>query len=456
MRISALLPGVAVEALVVGWVACASTTGLETRLPGKGVSAITLQPEEDFGSDWAAREDMPVFYELKGGRIEAGLYQNKDKVRLAFRLAKASAGGRASVDVVLGFDPVYFFIKGLPVLVEASTGDKREVDYRFEDEKIIFEPVKAGGDLKYIDLDVCSRKLGNRGGLTIDDWLKQSRTIRRIRQKMDSWSKPAAGQIIAQQTLRPIVCHGGYDSRGTKTAVIWANGTKLTGEFELIDVLHNRQHPAAQPVVYRGPLREKGFHIWGGNNYVADFSGFKQEGLYRVRLRVNETKEVTDSYTFPINSGLYLDLARKAGHWFYYQRCGMEIPGFHKACHTQDAIVKTDGTRVDVTGGWHDAGDYGKWIWGGSMGVFALTTFQDEFGQELGDILEGMPRFLNEAAWEAKYLCKTYWDGGFHAGFTPDFEDVRIRRKEEFVSLARDGAAHDGHRAVPGHQRSEV
>ncbi|MCK4872897.1 MAG: glycoside hydrolase family 9 protein, partial [Phycisphaerales bacterium] len=93
-------------------------------------------------------------------------------------------------------------------------------------------------------------------------------------------------------------------------------------------------------------------------------------------------------------------------------------------CHTQDAIIKTDGTRVDVTGGWHDAGDYGKWIWGGSMGLFALTTFQDEFGDEFDETLAGMPMFINEAAWEADYFCKAYWDGGFHAGFTPDFEDV--------------------------------
>ena len=424
MRNPSLLPGAVVGALVAGWVVCASAAGLEARIPGHRVSAITLRPAEGFGDNWAERADMPVFCDVEGAGLEGGLYQSKDKLRLAFRLAKDTRGGPAPTDLVLGFDPVYFFIEGSPVLVDTSTGSRREVDYRFEHELIILDSMQVGDRLQYVELNVCSRKLRNRGTLTIADRLKQARTIRRIRPKLDSWSPLAAGQIIAQETLRPIVCHGGYDVNGTKQAVIWANGGKLTGEFELIDALRNRQHPARQPVVYRGALQERGSHVWGGNNYVADFSDFHEEGLYFVRLRVAETKEVVDSYVFPIRNGLYLDLARKAGRWFYYQRCGMEVPGFHKACHTQDAIIKTDGTRVDVTGGWHDAGDYGKWIWGGSMGLFALTTFQDEFGGELGDTLENMPRFINEAAWEAEYFCKTYWDGGFHAGFTPDFEDV--------------------------------
>ncbi|MFH1748877.1 MAG: glycoside hydrolase family 9 protein, partial [Planctomycetota bacterium] len=296
--------------------------------------------------------------------------------------------------------------------------------YRFEHELVILDPVQAGDGRQYVEFEVCSQRLGNRGQLTVEDQLKQARTIRRIRQKLDSWSPLADGQIIAQETLRPIVCHGGYDTRGTKHAVIWANGGKLTGEFELIDALHNRQHPAKQPVVYRGPLQERGSHIWGGHNYTADFSDFKDEGLYFVRLRVSETKEVADSYVFQIKKGRYLELARKAGHWFYYQRCGVEVPGFYKACHTQDTIIKTDGTRVDVTGGWHDAGDYNKWIGPGTVGIIALVAFHEEFGEELGETMGDMPRFINEAAWEAEYFRKSYWDGVFHAVITPDFEDV--------------------------------
>ncbi len=406
---------------------------------------MALEKQHAFGDHWVQRTDLLVLCDLSEGQIHASIYQNKNKVRLTFRLSDAASHGQTSVDATLGFDPTYFFIKGMPVLIDTATGREREIDYRFEDEKIIFGSVKACGDLKYVEFAVCSRKLRNRSELTIEEKLKQARTIRWIRQKTSSWCPLATGQIIAQETLRPIVCHGGYDVEGTKTAVVWANGQKLTGRFELIDVLRNRQHPAPQPAVYSGELKEVGFHAWGGNNYIADFSDFKREGLYLVRLHVKATKDVMDSYTFHIKRGLYLELAKKAGRWFYYQRCGMEVPGFHKACHTEDAVIRTDGTKVDVSGGWHDAGDYGKWIGPGAIGIMALATLQEEFGSELDETLGGKPRFVDEAAWEAQYLCKTYWDGAFHAGFTPDFEDVctwlgapeqeppRVVREEEML-----------------------
>jgi len=62
--------------------------------------------------------------------------------------------------------------------------------------------------------------------------------------------------------------------------------------------------------------------------------------LYCLRLRVKETLEVADSYVFRIRKSLYLDLAKKAGRWFYYQRCGCEVPGWHGACHTEDTIIE--------------------------------------------------------------------------------------------------------------------
>ncbi|RLF38184.1 MAG: hypothetical protein DRN21_05565, partial [Thermoplasmata archaeon] len=74
--------------------------------------------------------------------------------------------------------------------------------------------------------------------------LSEAKTIRKIRQRTESWSPLAEGQIIAQGTLRPIISHGGYASDGLKKAVIWANGGKLTGGFELVDVTTNKQPPA--------------------------------------------------------------------------------------------------------------------------------------------------------------------------------------------------------------------
>jgi len=237
--------------------------------------------------------------------------------------------------------------------------------------------------------------------------LSQAKTIRRIRQQTDSWSPLAEGQIIAQKFLKPFVCHAGYDVDGVKQAVLWANAGKLTGYFEIIDVTTNKQPPGKPAVVYRGELKEWGKHIWGGNNYIADFTDFRKEGLYWIRVVVKETKETSESYIFRIKRGLYLDLAKKAAKWFYYQRCGTEVPGWHKVCHTEDAIILEDSTKIDATGGWHDAGDYGKWIGSGSHGVWALATLAEEL---LREGLESDAKWvLDEAAWEGKYFCKIYY-----------------------------------------------
>ena len=54
----------------------------------------------------------------------------------------------------------------------------------------------------------------------------------------------------------------------------------------------------------------------------------------------------------------------------YKQRCGTEVTKdiagdfAHEACHMQEATVygDTSGTKIDVSGGWHDAGDYGRYV----------------------------------------------------------------------------------------------
>ena len=56
------------------------------------------------------------------------------------------------------------------------------------------------------------------------------------------------------------------------------------------------------------------------------------------------------------------DRRRTPSTFSIVQRCGCDVPGWHKACHLDDAKL-ADGTHVDVTGGWHSAGDYNKPMW---------------------------------------------------------------------------------------------
>ncbi len=229
------------------------------------------------------------------------------------------------------------------------------------------------------------------------------KTVRRIRAKVQSWSPLAKGQIIAQPVIRPIVSQGGYHQRGIKQAMIWTNDRKFSGSFELLDIELFQS-------VYQGQLRDGGWHIWGGNNLIADFSQFNRPGRYRVRLHLKESNEVVESVTFPIRSALYLDLAKKGARWYYYQRCGVEIPGWHPPCHTNDAML--NGSDFDATGGWHDGGDYNKWTHYAHYGLFSLLSLYEE-NQGIWTVEGGhLPQPLEEAVWEAEYICKVQREDG--------------------------------------------
>ena len=79
------------------------------------------------------------------------------------------------------------------------------------------------------------------------------------------------------------------------------------------------------------------------------------------------------SATFSIDKNAYKEATRLLLRSFYLQRCGHELRDAetglsHLACHLDDGIyprddeVNKEGQHRDATGGWHDAGDYGKYI----------------------------------------------------------------------------------------------
>ncbi|MEV6494996.1 glycoside hydrolase family 9 protein, partial [Actinoplanes sp. NPDC051633] len=86
------------------------------------------------------------------------------------------------------------------------------------------------------------------------------------------------------------------------------------------------------------------------------------------------------SHPFRIAADLYAGLARDAFRFFYLLRSGCPIdeeraPGYGRpAGHTGDAAVPalTLPGRFDVSGGWYDAGDYGKYTVSGSVALWQL------------------------------------------------------------------------------------
>ncbi len=166
---------------------------------------------------------------------------------------------------------------------------------------------------------------------------------------------------------------------------------------------------------------QSGDKVWQGN-----FSGFQTPGSYYFFDPVNNRR----SYTFDIGDKVYDKILQFAVKTFYYQRCGCAITAefggsyTHDACHLQQkqALLydggAVAGTERDVSGGWHDAGDYRKYV------TFTFTTLWDmlhawewypgRFNDQLGipESGNGIPDILDEIAYELKWMLRMQRDDG--------------------------------------------
>ena len=111
-------------------------------------------------------------------------------------------------------------------------------------------------------------------------------------------------------------------------------------------------------------------------------------GTYKVSVDGTETAE------FSINDGVYLDALQKSIEYFNLSRCGCELSESvskvfaHKACHNTPARIYGTEEFKDVTGGWHDAGDYGRYIVAAAKAVnaheFIMPGTEDISAVEIG------------------------------------------------------------------------
>lgn len=138
-------------------------------------------------------------------------------------------------------------------------------------------------------------------------------------------------------------------------------------------------------------------------NQIGDFTSLCEEGRFYIL-----SKTLGESETFTIGTDVYTELFQKSMKFFYLQRCGCELPKdkagdyAHEACHTAAAtIYGTDETR-DVRGGWHDAGDYGRYVGPGAMTVAQLLMAY-EHNEELA---KAYPDYLEEVRYEIEWMMK--------------------------------------------------
>ena len=192
----------------------------------------------------------------------------------------------------------------------------------------------------------------------------------------------------------------------------------------------------------------------GDRMALADL-GILPEGTYRL-----ETD--TEVRAFTVKAQPWREVTNALIKGLYFQRCGCALcaqhagPYVHAACHTANSRDWEDqSVRRSVTGGWHDAGDYGKYVSPGAVTVAHLLWTWKLFPEGCGDPLNipetgnGLPDILNEARWELDWLLKMQRaDGAFHhkltkSHFAPFIMPEEDREQEYLmpVSSCATGAA---------------
>ncbi len=168
---------------------------------------------------------------------------------------------------------------------------------------------------------------------------------------------------------------------------------------------------ASGAVVFEGrPTPATGRDAASGDRVAAlDFTPLRAPGRYVVTA-----PGLAASPPFAIADDVYAAVTRAVLAVFTAQRCGTALadgsPWAHPACHLEDAREWGGGPRRDVTGGWHDAGDYGKYVPAAGLAVWHLAAVHDLTADP------GRAAALREELrWELDWLLRMQRpDGGVH------------------------------------------
>jgi endoglucanase len=177
-------------------------------------------------------------------------------------------------------------------------------------------------------------------------------------------------------------------------------------------------------------LRKTNDPCSGKTVYEGDFSAITTPGEYVIRVFSPLNSGIT-SYSFKIGSKVYLPLINTANKSLFLQRCGIEIEEKHAGkyarpkCHLDAATYHhtcTQQGKRDVSGGWHDAGDYGKYMAPGSVTAAVLLQLYQlkglAYASDNWNIPEsgnGIPDMLDEVKYELDWMFKMQrTDGAVH------------------------------------------
>lgn len=199
----------------------------------------------------------------------------------------------------------------------------------------------------------------------------------------------------------------GYLPNDSKIAIVFAKNP-LRGNFQV-------RHAESQAVVAQGSLKPASGTAWNTFPYAynLDFSQVWQTGHYFV--------QVGNAVSRPFRIGIDAFGTHQEDllAFMRQQRCGYN-PYFNVVCHKRDGKVFyapiRDSLFVDVSGGWHDAGDQLKYLITGSNATARMllayelqpNKFADNFDEYGHPYANGLPDVLDEAKWGLDWIHKLH------------------------------------------------
>ena len=208
----------------------------------------------------------------------------------------------------------------------------------------------------------------------------------------------------------------GFLANDQKLAVAFSNDNLSALTFSIVRVSDSAVvfGPASFPAT-------SGAYSPFAYTYKLDFSSFTTASAtetYKVRL-----SDGTESYPFKVYDCVYSGTEELILNFYLGQRCGADNKYAGAACHMytgttlKDGKVvggPADGTTIDASGGWHDSGDYIKFMitvgWSCESMLLAYrenpTAFQDNLNAHGAAGPNGIPDVLDEAKYALDWIMK--------------------------------------------------
>jgi endoglucanase len=205
------------------------------------------------------------------------------------------------------------------------------------------------------------------------------------------------------------VCQVGYLPNETKFAMIT---TRPSGD---VIVRKSDDDSAVLTVTAGAPTRDP---LSGDSIANVDFSKLSTPGEYYL-----DVPGVGKSYEFQIADDVFNHAFRLGMRFYTGQRCGTAVslaPDFpqflHPACHDELAQFHVSSGKsgtIDCTGGWHDAGDFGRYVVNSGITtgtlLWAFELNSDKLKNVNLNIPESggkIPDMLAECKWNIDWMLK--------------------------------------------------